>query len=68
VVFIIVGSALVHAVIATDAREAKTFGEALGQIASQPFGMVLLAVVAIGLLGYGAFLVITARYWKLDRI
>lgn len=67
VVFVIVGGALGHAVLTYDPKEARTFAEALGEIASQPFGTFLLAVVALGLLAYGLFLILTVRYRRLGQ-
>jgi hypothetical protein len=68
VVFVIAGGALGLAVLEHDPSQAKTFGEALGEIAAQPFGMILLGVVALGLLAFGAFLVYTARYRRLGTL
>jgi hypothetical protein len=64
-VFVVIGTALVRAALTTNPREAKGFAEALAEIASQSFGMVLLALVATGLFAYGAFLMGTAKYRKL---
>jgi len=36
--------------------------EALGAIERQPFGEWLLAIVAVGLIAYGAYEVVQARY------
>jgi len=62
VVFGICGWYLVRAGIAHDAKAAADTGEALGVIAHQRFGDVLLAVVAVGLMAYGAYEVVQARY------
>ena len=62
VVFGICGWYLVRAGFAHDARAAADTGEALGAIAHQPFGGVLLAVVAVGLIAYAAYEVVQARY------
>ena len=62
VVFGICGWYLVRAGIAHDATTAADTGEALGVIAHQQFGEVLLAVVAVGLIAYGAYEVVQARY------
>jgi len=62
VVFGICGWYLVRAGLAHDARAAADTGEALGAIAQQQFGDVLLAVVAVGLIAYGAYEVVQARY------
>ena len=60
--FGICGWYLVRAGIAHDASAAADTGEALGVIAHQRFGDVLLAIVAVGLIAYGAYEVVQARY------
>ncbi len=62
VVFGICGWYLVRAGIAHDATAAADTGEALGVIAHQRFGDVLLAIVAVGLIAYGAYEIVQARY------
>ena len=62
IVFGICGWYLVRAGIAHDAAAAADTGEALGAIHRQPFGAWLLAVVAAGLVAYGAYEVVQARY------
>ena len=62
VVFGICGWYLVRAGIAHDATAAADTGEALGAIERQPFGEWLLAIVAVGLIAYGAYEVVQARY------
>jgi hypothetical protein len=64
-VFVLIGSALVRAALTTNPRNAKGFAGALADIASRPFGTMLLTVVAAGLLAYGTFLVVTVKYRKL---
>jgi hypothetical protein len=62
VVFAICGGYLVRAGIAHNARTAADTGEALGAIERQPFGEWMLAAVAVGLIAYGAYEVVQARY------
>jgi uncharacterized protein DUF1206 len=62
IVFGICGWYLVRAGIAHDAAAAADTGEALGVIEQQPFGEWLLAVVALGLVSYGAYEIVQARY------
>lgn len=62
VVFGICGWYLVRAGIAHDASAAADTGEALGAIERQPFGEWLLAIVAVGLIAYGAYEAVQARY------
>lgn len=62
VVFGICGWYLVRAGIAHDASAAADTGEALSAIGRQPFGEWLLGIVAIGLIAYGAYEIVQARY------
>ena len=62
IVFTVIGAYLVRAGIAHNANQAADTGEALGVIGSQPFGEWLLGAVAVGLIAYGAYDVVQARY------
>ena len=62
VVFGVIGTYLVRAGIAHNANKAADTGEALNAIGQQPLGNWLLAIVAIGLISYGAYDVVQARY------
>jgi len=62
VVFLIIGGALVHAGITTDASEYVGVGGALRSVAEQPFGAVLLVLVAGGLASYGVHQLVLAKY------
>lgn len=65
VVFPIIGSSLIAAALHANAREAAGFGDALRELASQPFGTVLLGIVAVGLVAYGVYQLCVARYGKI---
>jgi len=62
VVFAMCGWYLVRAGLAHNATAAADTGEALGAIERQPFGDWMLALVAVGLIAYGAYEVVQARY------
>ena len=64
VVFGMVGGYLIKAAATAQPGQAKTFGDALSEIASQSYGMVLLIVVAAGLVAYAVLQVALARYRK----
>lgn len=66
VVFAVMGGFLVQAALHTDPSEARGLGGALATLASQPFGPYLLGVVALGLVSYGAFMFLVARYRRID--
>jgi hypothetical protein len=62
VVFVLIGIFLVQAARHTQPSRAKDFGQSLREVQEQPFGPVLLAIVATGLLAYGVYELVRARY------
>jgi len=67
VVFTIIGIFLIVAAIQHNAHEAKGLDSALKELLMQPFGPVLLAVVALGLIAYGVYSFVEARYRRVGR-
>ena len=61
-VFTIIGFFLIQAAIQLDAREAKGVGGTLTALARQPFGIWILSTVALGLIAYGVYCLLQARY------
>lgn len=61
-VFALVGTFVLKAAIEYDASEAIGLDGALAKLAHQPYGLVLLGVVAAGLLAYAVFCFVMARY------
>lgn len=66
VVFFVIGGALLVAAWQADSSEARGLGGALRILQEQPYGWVLLAVVAAGLIAFGAFGFVQARYRRID--
>ena len=66
VVFGVIGTFLVIAALHSDPTEAKGVGGALQALQRQPYGPVLLGIVALGLISYGAYELIRARYRRID--
>jgi hypothetical protein len=62
IVFGIIGIFLIIAAIQLDGTEARGLGGALASLAQQPFGPWILGIVALGLIAYGIYSVIEARY------
>jgi len=62
VVFAIIGGYVLKAAATQNPGSAKSVGGALSEIASQSYGVFLLATVAIGLLAYAALQLVLARY------
>ena len=66
VVFGVMGTFLVLAAWHSNPSEAKGVGGALSTLQQQPYGPVLLGVVALGLIAYGAYELIRARYRRIE--
>jgi hypothetical protein len=64
-VFALVGTFVLKAAIEYDAREAIGLDGALAKLAHQPYGPILLGLVAAGLLAYALFCFVMARYAEL---
>lgn len=62
VVFLLIGGFLAQAALRHDAARAGGIADSLATIAEQPFGRALLGLVAIGLLAYGVWELMNARY------
>jgi hypothetical protein len=65
VVFGIIGGFLIVAAIQAEPGQARGLGGALATIAEKPAGTWLLGIVAVGLLAYGFFELVQARYGRL---
>ena len=66
VVFGIVGWFLVRAAMNHDPAQAGGLGDALASLQAAPYGRWLLGLVALGLVAYGLFNVVRARYRTID--
>ena len=62
VVFSIIGIFLIVAAVQHNPHEAKGLDTALRTLAQQPFGPLLLGIVALGLIAYGVYSFVEARY------
>jgi hypothetical protein len=67
VVFTIVGIFFVVAALRHNPGDAKGMGGALWELTHQPFGNVLLGLVALGLAAYGLYSFAQARYRRLGH-
>ncbi len=65
VAFAIIGMLLVMAGLHARPAEARGLGGALDTLAEQPFGPWLLGAVAVGLVAYGAFMLVQAHYRRI---
>ncbi|WP_246393795.1 DUF1206 domain-containing protein [Pseudonocardia pini] len=64
IAFGVLGVLVVSAAIRFDPAQANGLDSALKALAAQPFGVVLLAVVALGIAAYGVFCFFDARYHR----
>jgi hypothetical protein len=65
VVFCIIGFFVIQAALHYNPDEAKGLDEALGGLAENYYGAWALGVVAIGLIAYGFYMLVEARYRKI---
>jgi hypothetical protein len=60
-----VGIFLIVAAVRHNARQAKGLSGALSDLAAQPYGHLLLGIVAIGLIAYGLYSLTEAWYRRI---
>jgi hypothetical protein len=65
IVFLIVGIFLIVAGMVDDPQQARGLDGALAVLAAQPWGAVVLGTVAVGLVAYGIFMFVQARYRRM---
>lgn len=65
IAFLITGWFLIQAALRFDPSRARGLGGALETLARQPYGPWLLGIVAVGLVAYGAFSFLQARYRRI---
>jgi hypothetical protein len=63
----VMGGALILAGLETNARKAKGLEATLDAIARTSYGDLLLAVVAAGLICYGLYCMVEARYRRVPQ-
>ena len=66
IVFFLIGWFVIEAAYMAQASQVGGLNEALETLAAQPYGPFLLTVVALGLMAYGVYMVVQARYRQLD--
>ncbi|MDY6782913.1 MAG: DUF1206 domain-containing protein [Cyanobacteriota bacterium] len=64
-VFSTIGFFLLEAAYQYDPEKARSLDGILHTVARQPFGKFLLALVALGLVAYGIYMIVQARYRRL---
>jgi hypothetical protein len=66
VVFGVIGVFLINAALKANPDEATGVGGALQALQRQPYGSALLALIALGLIAYGVYELIRARYRRIE--
>jgi hypothetical protein len=66
IVFGVIGSFLIRAALTHDSRQARGLGGALDSLHGQAYGRWLLGLVAVGLIAYGLFELVQARYRRIN--
>ena len=67
VVFGLVGFFLCLAAVYANPHEAQSFAGALNFLAHQPYGLWLLGIIAIGLIAFGVYSLISAAWFRLKN-
>src|SRR5579863_8011198 len=67
VVFTIIGIFLIVAAVQFNPKKAVGLDGALQELLRQPFGPILLIIVALGLIAYGLYSFAEARYRRIGR-
>ena len=67
VVFGVIGGFLVLAAVQSDPGEARGLGGALRTLEQQPYGPWLMSIVGVGLISYGIYQLVRARYRRIGR-
>ena len=62
----VAGAFVVLAAYQTDPSEVRGLGQALETIQNQPSGSYMLGIVAAGLIVYGVFMLLVARYRSIE--
>lgn len=65
IAFGVIGLLLIQAAFQSDPDEAQGLGGALQALAEEPLGQWILGVVAVGLVAYAIYMLITARYLRI---
>lgn len=68
IVFSLLGVFLMRAAYDIDAKEAVGFAGTLRKIAAEPYGHALLAIVALGLMAYGVYMLVLGRYRRITAL
>jgi hypothetical protein len=66
IVLIIIGYYMTQAALQFNPQKAVGLGDTFGRIASQPYGTLVLAVIAIGLIAYGLYALFLSQFRRIS--
>lgn len=66
IIFVVSGIFLIIAARRHDSGEAKGLGQAMRHVQGMSYGWVMLAAIAIGLIAFGVFQLVEARYRRIE--
>ena len=67
VVFMLIGSLTLQGGLGLRSEKAVGFDDALTELSRQPFGPYLLGIVALGLIAFGVYSIMCARWMKVEQ-
>jgi hypothetical protein len=68
VVFAIIGVFFIVAALLHNPGQARGLAGALGTLVQEPYGRILLAIVALGLIAYGVYSLAQARLLRIEPV
>jgi hypothetical protein len=66
IVFSVIGIIFIHAAIRYEPHQVGFFGQALRSLSEQPYGVYIIGVLGLGLMAYGVYSMVLARYRRID--
>lgn len=65
-VIAVIGIIFIHAAIQYEPDEVGFFGQALRSLSDQPYGVYIIGVLGLGLMAFGVYSMVLARYRRID--
>jgi hypothetical protein len=66
IVFSVIGIIFIHAALKYQPNEVGFFGQALRSLSDQPYGVYIIGVLGIGMMAFGVYSMVLARYRRID--
>jgi hypothetical protein len=65
-VFTVIGIIFIHAAVRYEPEDVGFFGQALRSLSEQPYGVYVIGILGFGLMAYGLYAMVLARYRRID--